>query len=95
MAMPVTRLVARVRRWRSILPPFQWTGQAVGGVGRALLVAGQVVVDLLLVAVKLEFVVDVQDRTRRDSRIRYLPLLQQTFHHNLGPSHQHLDLSSL
>ena len=63
--------------------------------GRALLVAGQVVVDLLLVAVELELVVDVQDRAAGVAEHRIHPLLQQALHHDLGPSHQHLDLSLL
>jgi len=51
--------------------------------------AGQVVVDLLLVAVKLELVVDVQDGAAWVTEYRVHPLLQQALHHDLGSFHAH------
>ena len=64
-------------------------GVAVGGVGRALLVGGEVVVDLLVIAVKLKLVVDVEDGAAGVAEHRVHPLLQQAFHDDLGPFHPH------
>ena len=64
-------------------------GVAVGGVGRALLVGGEVVADFFLITVELELVVDVENGAAGIAEHRVHPLLQQAFHHNLGPSHQH------
>ena len=65
-------------------------GVAVGGVGGALLVGGEVMADLVLVAVELELVVDVQDGAAGVAEHRVHPLLQQALHHDLGAVHQHL-----
>ena len=65
-------------------------GVAVGGMGRALLVGGEVVADFFAVAVELEFVVNVQDGAAGVAEHRVHALLQQALHHDLGPSHQHV-----
>ena len=65
-------------------------GVSVGGVGGPLLMGGQNMVNLLLVSVKLQLIVDVQNGAAGIAEYGVHPLLQQAFHQNLRGFHLHI-----
>src|SRR5699024_7706992 len=64
-------------------------GVAVSSVGGALFVGGKNVPDLILIAVQFEFIVYIQNGAAGVTEYGIRPLLQQTFHQDLGCFHSH------
>ena len=86
--MPVTRFVAPGPEVAMTTPVFAGhAGPAVGGVGRALLVAGGVVPDLVAVLVKL--IVNVQDSAARVAEYGVDTLFDEYLDDDLRACHKH------
>ena len=96
--VPVQLEIASEFRYRESLPLDRDDMVLVisqsGETADTLLMGGQDMLDLLVVAVQLELVVDVQDGATGIAEDGINALLQQAFHQNLGCGHSHGMISS-